>query len=102
MQATATFPYWNRQTQTLESGVYCRACTYHLEEGKADEWRRKETIRHPYPPSREAYHRAFLEADLPEHFIKCSAIKKDYDFCSRNLGDGFRRDGTDFIVRPNV
>ncbi|PYI10658.1 hypothetical protein BO78DRAFT_283269, partial [Aspergillus sclerotiicarbonarius CBS 121057] len=78
MNATVPFPYWNRQTQTLEPGTYCRACTYYWEEGIANDWRRQETVWHPHPPSREACYRAFLEADLPEHFRRCAAVKANY------------------------
>lgn len=33
MQATVTFPYWDRHTQTLEPGTFCRAPTHHWEDG---------------------------------------------------------------------
>ncbi|KAE8409663.1 hypothetical protein BDV37DRAFT_267829 [Aspergillus pseudonomiae] len=70
MQATVAFPYWDYRTQTLEPGTYC---TYHWEEGKADDWRRMETIWDLHSPSREAYYRAFLEADIPQYFLYCPA-----------------------------
>ncbi|QRD91125.1 hypothetical protein F9C07_5178 [Aspergillus flavus] len=101
IQATATFPYWDVRTQILEPGTYCKACTYHWEEGNANDWRRMETIWHPHPPSREAYYRAFLEADLPRHFLNCVAVKENYDFRVKRPSDiFFRRHGTDFIVGP--
>ncbi|GIK06236.1 hypothetical protein Aspvir_001881 [Aspergillus viridinutans] len=101
MQATVTFPYWDRRTQTLEPGTFCRACTYHWEEGKAKDWRRMETVFHPHPPSREAYFRAFLEAELPQHFLHCAAVKANYNFREILLTrTGPRREGTDFVVAP--
>ncbi|KAE8419049.1 hypothetical protein BDV36DRAFT_252327 [Aspergillus pseudocaelatus] len=86
MQATVAFPYWDYRTQTLEPGTYCRACTYHWEEGKADDWRRMETIWDLHPPSREAYYRAFSEADLPQHFLNCPAVRVHYDFRVKQAG----------------
>ncbi|KAB8201925.1 hypothetical protein BDV34DRAFT_228884 [Aspergillus parasiticus] len=101
VQAAATFPYWDARTQILEPGTYCKACTYHWEGGNANDWRRMETIWHPHPPSREAYYRAFLEADLPRHFLNCVAVKENYDFRVKHPSDiFFRRHGTDFIVGP--
>lgn len=101
MQATVTFPYWDRRTQTLEPGTFCRACTYHWEEGKANDWRCMETIFHPHPPSREAYFRAFLEAELPQHFLHCAAVKANYNFREIQLTRKEpRREGTDFVAAP--
>jgi hypothetical protein len=101
MQATVTFPYWDRRTQTLEPGIFCRACTYHWEEAKANDWRCMETIWDPYPPSREAYFRAFLEAELPQHFLHCAAVKANYNFRDILLTRKEpRREGTDFVVAP--
>ncbi|PKX93057.1 uncharacterized protein P174DRAFT_461513 [Aspergillus novofumigatus IBT 16806] len=85
-RATVTFPYWDRHTQTLEPGTFCRACTYHWEDGNANDWRFMQTIGDLHPPSREAYFRAFLEAELPQHFLHCAAEP--------------RREGTDFVVTP--
>lgn len=98
LQATIAFPYWDRQTKKLEPGTFCRACTFHWEEAKADDWRRMETIFHPHPPSREAYYRAFLESDLPAHFQHCAAVKANYNF--REAKAERRREGTDFVVKP--
>ncbi|KNG89424.1 hypothetical protein ANOM_003152 [Aspergillus nomiae NRRL 13137] len=103
LQASVAFPYWDSRTRTLEPGTYCRACTYHWEEGNADDWRRMETIFHLHPPSREAYYRAFLEADLPQHFLNCVAMKQNYNFRVERLSLTerlFKRKGTDFIVGP--
>ncbi|KAF7113698.1 hypothetical protein CNMCM5793_003054 [Aspergillus hiratsukae] len=68
MQATLTFPYWDRHTQTLEPGTFCRACTYHWQEGKANDWRCMETIFHPHPPSREAISGHFWRLNFPNIF----------------------------------
>ncbi|PLB50893.1 hypothetical protein P170DRAFT_425190 [Aspergillus steynii IBT 23096] len=97
MQATVTFPYWDPKTQRLEPGVYCRACTYRSEEVLMDTlYSYKDT------PSQTAYHRAFLERDIPEHFRTCSAVKEEYEFQDldpyRELN--FKRDGVDFVVEP--
>ncbi|KAL3463537.1 hypothetical protein BJX64DRAFT_287283 [Aspergillus heterothallicus] len=99
LSATVVLPYFDRATQKTETGVYCRACTYHWEEGFANDWRRVETIFHPLPPNREAYFRAFLEGDIPQHFEVCKNVKKRYNF-------GPSRDPTartrekDFVVGP--
>ncbi|RDK43699.1 hypothetical protein M752DRAFT_313559 [Aspergillus phoenicis ATCC 13157] len=70
--ATAPFPFWNKDTKTLERGTYCWAC-YH-------DWSRAmSSDEHAdYPPSRRAYHRSYREADLPEHFLTCAAYKACY------------------------
>jgi hypothetical protein len=100
--ATTSFPYWDRQKRTLEPGAYCRACTYHWEERQADFPEYPEALA-PRSLSKNAYYRAFLEADLPEHFLHCPAVKRNYNFSDRNRGIiwPFMRSGTDFIVDAN-
>ncbi|GFF65347.1 hypothetical protein IFM47457_01006 [Aspergillus lentulus] len=101
MQATVTFPYWDRRTQTLEPGTFCRACTYHWEDGNANDWRCMETIWDLHPPGREAYFRAFLAAELPQHFLHCAAVKANYNFRELSLTRKEpEREGTDFVVAP--
>ncbi|KAL4891154.1 hypothetical protein BDV59DRAFT_209282 [Aspergillus ambiguus] len=103
MEATVTFPYWNRCTQILEPGTFCRACTYHWEEGKANDWRCRESMWDLHPPSREAYFRAFLEAELPQHFLHCASVKANYDFRKIQLTRVKpKREGTDFVVVPKT
>ncbi|KAE8159657.1 hypothetical protein BDV40DRAFT_290722 [Aspergillus tamarii] len=68
MQVTVAFPYWDYRTQYWSQ-------------------RRGETIWNLRPPSREAYYRAFLEADLPQHFLNCRALNANYDF--RDIQDRF-------------
>ncbi|PLB51352.1 hypothetical protein P170DRAFT_436383 [Aspergillus steynii IBT 23096] len=99
MRATAIFPYWDRQTRKIEPGVYCRACTYEAEE-LMDYWRYDGSVWDDYPSARwKAYHRAFLEADIPEHFLNCPAVKKNHDFRIRRALGINKRKGTDFIVK---
>ncbi|RAL02619.1 uncharacterized protein BO80DRAFT_403197 [Aspergillus ibericus CBS 121593] len=100
MHATTPFPYWDRETRTLEPGTYCRACTYHWEEKIADDWRRPETMWHIHPPGREACYRAFLEAELPEHFRECAAVKANYNLRRKKVRARDRERGrVTFIVR---
>jgi hypothetical protein len=87
--------------QTVETGVYCRACTYHWGEGYADDWRPAATIFHPHPPNREARFRAFLEKDIPAHFAVCKNMNRGYDFAESRLHPLERQaDGEDFFVVP--
>jgi hypothetical protein len=99
---TTSFPYWDRQKRTLEPGAYCRACNYHWEERRANPLEYLEALG-PRSLSKNAYYRAFLEADLPEHFLHCPAVKMNYNFSDRSRGIiwSFRRSGTDFIVDAN-
>ncbi|KAL2869658.1 uncharacterized protein BJX67DRAFT_391713 [Aspergillus lucknowensis] len=96
LKGTTSFPYWNRQTAKLEPGVYCRACTYDHEE--------MQTSSPGYPScseSRKPYYRAYLESDMPEHFLHCPAVKKNYNFKKRGYISPlilFCRRGTDFYV----
>ncbi|PWY72266.1 hypothetical protein BO70DRAFT_413863 [Aspergillus heteromorphus CBS 117.55] len=99
LEATAAFPYWDRKTQTLEPGAYCRACTYQWEQGNINDWRRLGPVGGSYPLSKEAAYRAFLEADLPEHFLHCPAVKANYSFRTGRMGS-YGWDGPDFIVHP--
>jgi hypothetical protein len=100
-RATVAFPYFDRKMQTVETGVYCRACTYHWDEGYADDWRPAATIFHPHPPNREARFRAFLEKDIPAHFAVCKNMNRGYDFAESRLHPLERQaDGEDFFVVP--
>ncbi|KAL2837192.1 hypothetical protein BJY01DRAFT_258462 [Aspergillus pseudoustus] len=100
LSATVALPYFDRATQKTETGVYCRACTYHWEQGFAKDWKRGETILHPHPPNREAYFQAFLERDIPKHFEVCKNVKKGYDFSRKKDRRSCSRQGEDFIVGP--
>ncbi|OOF90579.1 hypothetical protein ASPCADRAFT_10490 [Aspergillus carbonarius ITEM 5010] len=103
MNATVPFAYWDRKTRTLEPGTYCRACTYHWEEGFATDWNDPETMWDQHPSSRETCYRAFLEDDLPEPFHHCAAVKANYDFNRSFVGpEDYRREQIDFIVVPNT
>ncbi|KAL3472558.1 hypothetical protein BJX99DRAFT_262236 [Aspergillus californicus] len=99
-RATIAFPYFDRKARTVEPGVYCRACTYHWEEFATDWWR-GPLVLHPHPPNREARFRAFLERDIPAHFVVCENVRRGYDFSKRTL-EPYSRDGDggDFFVFP--
>ncbi|KAJ0414908.1 hypothetical protein BJY00DRAFT_327340 [Aspergillus carlsbadensis] len=100
-RATVALPYLDRKMQTVETGVYCRACTYHWEEGTANEWKGGPWVLHPHPPTREARFRAFLEKDIPAHFAVCKNVDRGYDFSERRLDSwGREADGEDFFVFP--
>ncbi|PKY07638.1 hypothetical protein P168DRAFT_99293 [Aspergillus campestris IBT 28561] len=104
--ATA-FPYWDCETQTLEPGTYCRACTYHWEEKVAED---KFSLKWPIFPAaswkkqpsvKVAYDRAFRATDLPGHFLHCRQVRKRYDFSKRQgppLDWPWQRSGEDFLV----
>ncbi|KAK2757534.1 hypothetical protein FQN54_004503 [Arachnomyces sp. PD_36] len=98
MLGTTSFPYWDRHTGLSEPGVYCRACTYQFEERGG---RGRQSCQ-PWGRGRgkRAYDRAFLQAQLPEHFRRCSAVKEDYNFHKREgpIEWPWRRTGTDFTV----
>lgn len=100
LQGTTTFPYWDRQTAKLEPGAYCRACTY-------DYKNRHGPYSGPHmlsmKMSSEPYYRAFLEADLPKHFLHCDAAKANYNFLNqeRSRHYYYRRTGSDFYVDVN-
>lgn len=100
---TTSFPHWDRQKRALESGLYCRACTYHYEERNGGA--QQQCLRwKSQPESKKAYDRAFLQVDLPEHFLHCPAVKANYNFQDRKKGQimwPFRRSGTDFVVDAN-
>ncbi|KAG2413964.1 hypothetical protein HFD88_003155 [Aspergillus terreus] len=53
--------------------------------------------------SSEPYYRAFLEADLPKHFLHCDAAKANYNFQNqeRSYYHYYRRTGFDFDVDVN-
>ncbi|PLB35313.1 uncharacterized protein BDW47DRAFT_133534 [Aspergillus candidus] len=103
---TTAFPYWDRETQTLEPGTYCRACTYHWEEKVAKKYLYKKWPKFPLaswttqPLAKLAYDRAFRVTDLPEHFLHCPAVTKNYDYSRRrgSIGWPWRRRGDDFLV----
>ncbi|CEL08931.1 hypothetical protein ASPCAL12076 [Aspergillus calidoustus] len=100
-RATVAFPYFDRKMQTVETGVYCRACTYHWDKGYADDWRPAATSFHPHSPNREARFRAFLEKDIPAHFAVCKNMNRGYDFAESRLHPLERQaDGEDFFVFP--
>ncbi|PLN80640.1 hypothetical protein BDW42DRAFT_201191 [Aspergillus taichungensis] len=105
---TTAFPYWDRETLTLEPGMYCRACTYHWEEKVAEDhfflkwpifpaasWKKQPLVK-------MAYDRAFRVMDLPEHFLHCPQVKKRYDFAKRRgpIDRPWRRGGKDYLVTP--
>ncbi|KAL3467880.1 hypothetical protein BJX64DRAFT_283344 [Aspergillus heterothallicus] len=103
LKVTAAFPYFDRATQTAETGVYCRACTYHWEEGHASDRppAAGRLVSQKHPPSLEAYFRAFRECDIAEHFAVCENVGRGYDFGIRGEWMGRpQRDGEDFVVRP--
>lgn len=102
LMGTTSFPYWDRQKRALEPGIYCRACTYRYEEREGGAYRQCHRWR-SQPESKKAYNRAFLQADLPKHFLHCPAVKANYDFGDRKglIKWPFRRSGTDFIVNAN-
>ncbi|KAL4895816.1 hypothetical protein BDV59DRAFT_211368 [Aspergillus ambiguus] len=93
-----SFPYWNRQEATLEPGAYCRACT--------DQHEEMVPLLHCKDlccaDARRSYHRAFLEADLPEHFLHCKAVQADCNFQERRYPEMptsfYRARGPDFYV----
>jgi hypothetical protein len=93
------------QKRTSEPGAYCRACTYHLEEKKCNDYvypqEHQRLARQPL--GKKAYDRAFLEADLPEHFLHCPAVRMNHDFSKRKgmIIWPWRRSGTDFVVCAN-
>ena len=105
---TTAFPYWDRETQSLEPGTYCRACTYHWEEKVAEDYGYKKWPTFPLaswtnqPLAKLAYDRAFRVTDLSEHFLHCPAVKKRYDFAKRRgpIDWPWRRSGDDFLVSP--
>ncbi|OJJ32797.1 hypothetical protein ASPWEDRAFT_593396 [Aspergillus wentii DTO 134E9] len=100
LKATTSFPYWNRQTSTLEPGAYCRACTYRWEEEEEEE--EDGSVLDSQPQIKKDYDRAFLEADLPQHFLHCPAVKENYNFQKKKRWcDHHKRAGTDFIVSAN-
>ncbi|KAI9040746.1 uncharacterized protein KD926_007688 [Aspergillus affinis] len=100
LRAIAIFPYWDRQTRTLEPGVYCQACTYDAEKMPGS-LKYQGTIWDEYPSARwDAYHREFLEDDIPDHFLNCPAVKQNYDFQIIVMVDKHKRKGTNFTVRP--
>ncbi|PWY80842.1 hypothetical protein BO94DRAFT_602218 [Aspergillus sclerotioniger CBS 115572] len=89
-----------RQQLGIENDETC-LCLNATEEGMVSDWTDPDEVWHAHPPSREAYYRAFLEDDLPEHFRTCTALKRNYDLESSYVWpDDYRRERIDFIVRP--
>lgn len=103
LMGTTSFPYWDIRKGVLEPGTYCRACTYRYEE-KEGYARVENQSRKPQTESKKAHDRAFFLADIPKHFLHCSAVKENYNFQDRggpSVNWTFRRPGTDFIVTAN-
>lgn len=103
---STSFPYWNTRDRSLELGMYCSACAYVWEEGldgvlddflhDASDGLGGEVV------EEENYYRSFLKEEIPNHFLKCKAVKRGFF----RLEDRsyhpfpFGRGGSDFLVLP--
>jgi hypothetical protein len=91
---STSFPYWDSHNHTLESGVYCRACTCDWEE-REDVYSRRE-----HKLVRRRYHQAFLKEAMPTHFLHCKSLKKGYNLedLVKELAWPYERTVGDFLV----
>jgi hypothetical protein len=96
-QATTDLPYWDQTAHTLESGVYCSACTC------------KYLSTHSWPVGRfEPVERAYTVGAIVQHFEHCENLKinpvANVSVAAYCYGCLIARDntGVDFLVDENA